>query len=114
MRRLRRCHYHAGRCSWHGGDSGGVSGPSPLPPSVNPESIGVSPDASTADPGGRDAHVHVSGTAGPRLEVRSVLKVLDFTLAGDLVRVTVHQDAPAFMKRVVEVVGFEADLGVGE
>jgi transcriptional regulator GlxA family with amidase domain len=27
MRRQRHCHYYARRCSWHGGDSGAVSGP---------------------------------------------------------------------------------------
>jgi hypothetical protein len=31
-------------------------------------------DASPADPGRHDAHVHVAGAARPRLEVRSVLK----------------------------------------
>jgi hypothetical protein len=45
--------------------------------------------------------------------VRSVLKALCFTLIGDLVRVTMHQDAPAFMQRLIEAVDFEADLGIG-
>ena len=70
-------------------------------------------DASPADPGRRDAHVHVAGAARPRLEARPILKAPHFTLAGDRVRVTVHQDAPAFTVRLVEVAGFEADLPVG-
>jgi hypothetical protein len=52
-------------------------------------------DASPADPGRRDAHVHVAGAARPRLEARSVLHALDFTLICDPVRATLHQDAPA-------------------
>src|SRR5271169_3502450 len=70
-------------------------------------------DASPADPGRRDAHVDVAGAARPRLQVRSILKALHFTLIGDRVRVTLYQDAPAFTVRLVEVVGFEADLPVG-
>jgi hypothetical protein len=53
------------------------------------------PDASPADPGRRDAHVHVAGAARPRLEVCPVLQALHFALVCDLVRVTLHQDAPA-------------------
>jgi len=34
-------------------------------------------------------------------------------LIGHLVRATMHQDAPAFMKRLVEAVDLEADRGVG-
>jgi hypothetical protein len=70
-------------------------------------------DASPADPGRRDAYVHVAGAARPRLQMRSILKALHFTLIGDRVRATLHQDAPAFTVRLVEVVGFEADLPVG-
>src|SRR6185437_10630793 len=70
-------------------------------------------DAPPADPGRRDAHVHVAGAARPRLEARSVLKAPDFTLVGYRVRVTVQQDAPAFTERLVEVVDFEADPPAG-
>jgi len=70
-------------------------------------------DASPADPGRRDAHVHVAGAACPWLQVRSILKALYVTLIGDCVRVTLHQDAPGFTARLVEVVSFEADRPVG-
>ena len=70
-------------------------------------------DASPADPGRRDAHVHVAGAACPWLQVRSILKALYVTLIGDCVRVTLHQDAPGCTARLVEVVSFEADRPVG-
>src|SRR5215472_14751553 len=70
-------------------------------------------DASPADPGRRDAHVHFAGAARPRLEVRSILKALHATLICDLVRATMDQDAPSCTERLVEVVDFEADLPIG-
>jgi hypothetical protein len=70
-------------------------------------------DASPAYPGRRDAYVHVACATCPRFEVRSCLNALDFTLVSDFVRVTMHEDAPAFMERLVEAVDFEADLGIG-
>jgi predicted PhzF superfamily epimerase YddE/YHI9 len=70
-------------------------------------------DASPADPGRRDAHVHIASAARPRLQMRSILKAPHFTLVGYRVRVTLHQDAPAFTERLVEVVDFEADPPVG-
>ena len=42
--------------------------------------------------------------AGPRLDVGPVLQVLDLALVGDRVRVALHQDAPAFVERLVELV----------
>ena len=69
-------------------------------------------DAPPADLGRRDAHVHVAGAGRPRLQARSVLQAPYVELVDDPVRVTVHQDAPAFMARLVEAVGLEADLGV--
>jgi len=61
-------------------------------------------DVPPADLGRRDAHIYVTGAGCPRLQVRSVLQVLDLTLIGDLVRMTLRQDAPAFMQRLVEAV----------
>ena len=40
-----------------------------------------------------------ASAGGPRLEVRSVFKVLDLTLISDLVRVTLRQNAAAFVER---------------
>jgi hypothetical protein len=69
-------------------------------------------DAPSADPGWRDPYVHVAGAVRPGLQMRRALETLNLVLAGDRVRAAPQQHAPAFMPRLVEAVGLEADRPV--